>query len=145
MKDMSYKLIDLATDFKGETAGGVAEAMRGLYDKEGYAPPWVGYFAKNENGEIAGSCSFKSPPKNGRVEIAYFVFPEFEGMGIATNMATYLIKVAMEKDKDISIFAQTLPENNASTSILKKLGFKMIGTVEHPEDGSVWEWILDSR
>ena len=66
-------------------------------------------------------------------------------MGIATNMATYLIKVAMEKDKDISIFAQTLPENNASTSILKKLGFKMIGTVEHPEDGSVWEWILDSR
>jgi len=35
-----------------------------------------------------------------------------------------------------------LPEENASTSVLKKLRFRLVGTVEHPEDGLVWEWQL---
>lgn len=42
-------------------------------------------------------------------------------------------------------FSQTLPEENASTSILKKLGFRLVGTVEHPEDGPVWEWELPAE
>jgi hypothetical protein len=33
-----------------------------------------------------------------------------------------------------------LPEENASTSILKKNGFVMLGTVWDDEDGNVWEW-----
>ncbi len=38
--------------------------------------------------------------------------------------------------------AQTLPEKNASTRILEKLGFSFMGPVQHPEDGEVWEWRL---
>jgi hypothetical protein len=28
--------------------------------------------------------------------------------------------------------------------ILKKLGFLLVGTIDHPEDGLVWEWQLSS-
>jgi len=34
------------------------------------------------------------------------------------------------------------PEENASTSVLKKLRFRLVGAVQHPEDGLVWEWQL---
>jgi hypothetical protein len=35
-----------------------------------------------------------------------------------------------------------LPKENASTIILRRLGFTHTGTVQHPEDGEVWEWSL---
>jgi hypothetical protein len=34
-----------------------------------------------------------------------------------------------------------LPEENFSTKILKKNGFKFSGVVNDAEDGDVWEWI----
>jgi hypothetical protein len=45
----------------------------------------------------------------------------------------------------VTVAAQTLPEENASTSILKKLKFSFVGSVEHPEDGLVWEWQLSKN
>ncbi len=86
--------------------------------------------------------SFKSPPKNNRVEIAYFTLPAHESRGIATRMASELIHIAVDKMPDVTVAAQTLPEENASNSILKKLQFRLVGSLEHPEDGLVWEWQL---
>ncbi len=60
-----------------------------------------------------------------------------------TAIASELVRIAHEEDRGLTVFAQTLPEENASTSILKKLGFARLGSVEHPEDGTVWEWQLD--
>jgi RimJ/RimL family protein N-acetyltransferase len=42
-----------------------------------------------ENDTIVGTYAFRSPPRNGEVEIAYFTFPEFEGRGFATEMASF--------------------------------------------------------
>jgi len=40
--------------------------------------------------------------------------------------------------------AHTLPEGNASTRILEKLGFERIGeTIKDPEAGQVWRWERD--
>jgi L-amino acid N-acyltransferase YncA/uncharacterized damage-inducible protein DinB len=111
------------------------------FEKVGSIPPWVGYVAV-ENSVAVGTCAFKAPPIDGRVEIAYGTMPGFEGQGIATAMARELVRIAQQEDEHLTVFAQTLPEQNASTSILKKLGFRLIGTVEHPEDGTVWEWEL---
>ena len=122
-------------------AAQVIEATTGLYRMVGYEPPWIGYLAL-ENGTCAGTCGFKSPPQNNRVEIAYFTFPGHESRGVATRMATELIRLALNESPDLIVAAQTLPEENASTSILKKLRFHLVGTVEHPEDGLVWEWQL---
>jgi ribosomal-protein-alanine N-acetyltransferase len=43
------------------------------------------------------------------------------------------------------VTAQTLPERNASHRILGKLAFRHLGIVDHPEDGTVWEWRLGER
>lgn len=110
-----------------------------LYRTVGYELPWIGYLAL-ENGICVGACGFKSPPQNNRVEIAYFTFPGHESRGVATRMASELIRTATNKTPSLTVAAQTLPEENASTSVLKKLQFRFVGTLEHPEDGLVWEW-----
>jgi RimJ/RimL family protein N-acetyltransferase len=122
-------------------AAEVVEATTQLYKAVGYQPPWLGYLVF-ENGACVGACGFKSPPRNNRVEIAYFTFPGHESRGIATRMASELIRLALDKTPSVMVAAQTLPEENASTSVLKKLGFRLVGSVEHPEDGLVWEWQL---
>jgi ribosomal-protein-alanine N-acetyltransferase len=126
-----------------EMAAEVVQAMTQLYRAVGYEPPWIGYLAI-ENGECVGTCGFKSPPQDHRVEIAYFTFPEYESRGIATRMAAELIRMANNAMPALIVAAQTLPEENASTSILKKLKFRLVGIVDHPEDGLVWEWQLIS-
>ena len=127
-----------------EVAAEVVGATTRLYRAVGYEPPWIGYLAI-ENGDCVGACGFKSPPQNSRVEIAYFTFPEHEARGVATRMASELIRMALDKMSAVKVTAQTLPEENASTSILKKLRFRFVGTIEHPEDGLVWEWQLSDN
>ena len=124
-------------------AGFVSQAYKNLYSLQGYTPPWIGYFTL-DGGVLVGSCGFKTAPKENRVEIAYFTFPAFEGRGFGTQMARSLIEMARKTQADIVIFAQTRPEENASTAVLRKFGFKNLGEVKSPEDGLVWEWELDS-
>jgi RimJ/RimL family protein N-acetyltransferase len=59
-------------------------------------------------------------------------------------MASELIRLATNKMPALTVAAQTLPEENASTAILKKLRFRFAGVLEHPEDGQVWEWQLSN-
>jgi [ribosomal protein S5]-alanine N-acetyltransferase len=119
----------------------VGLAYIGLYQKVGYQAPWLGYLAFID-GVCVGSCGFKSPPHDNRVEIAYFTFPAFEGKGIATQMARALVEISIRAAPQATVAAQTLPMENASTTILKQIGFKHVTTLEHPEDGLVWEWHL---
>lgn len=122
-----------------QIAAEIVGATTQLYRAVGYEPPWIGYLAI-ENDACVGTCGFKSPPQNNRVEIAYFTFPGCESRGVATRMAAELIHMALNKMPAVTVAAQTLPEENASTSVLKKLRFGLVGRVEHPEDGLVWEW-----
>lgn len=141
-------LIDPATKIKNielsDLANQVVGANLDLYKKNGFKKPWRAYLAL-DGSKVVGTCAFKSPPHNGRVEIAYFTFPENEGRKIATKMAAHLITIARNESPQIQIFAQTLPEVNASTRILEKLGFSKIKSVQHPEDGEVWEWELRNK
>lgn len=123
----------------GKQAREVCAATASLYERVGFKMPWVGYLAVSGDRTI-GSCGFKAPPTSGQVEIAYVTFPGFEGRGIATSMARRLMSIAKAEDPGIRVTAQTLPERNASTRILEKLGFTHTGTLDHPEDGNVWEW-----
>lgn len=113
------------------------------YKINGFIAPWNAYLAV-QNQNIVGTCAFKSPPSNGRVEIAYFTFPEFQGHGIAKSMAKGLIEIAQKTDPHVQVFAQTLAEKNPSTSVLTRLGFVKTKEFVHPEDGKIWEWELHS-
>lgn len=112
-----------------------------LYQSVGYQSPWLGYLALVD-GTCVGSCGFKAPPKDNRVEIAYFTFSAFEGKGMATRMAEALLSMSSHAAPQVVVAAQTLPKESPSTTILKKLGFKHVATLQHPEDGEVWEWQL---
>ena len=111
------------------------------YPKVGYIPPWIGYLSVLE-GAVVGGGGFKEPPQDGRVEIAYFTTPGYEGCGHATRTARELVAIAQRTDPALLIAAQTLPEENASTTILRKLGFRLHGSVQNPADGEIWEWRL---
>lgn len=118
----------------------VVKAMIDLYARRGFVPPWIGYLAM-QNGVCVGTCGFTSPPKDGEVEIAYCTIPDFEGQGVATGMARELIRSSRSAaGSSISYIAHTLPQMGASTTILGKLGFVLLGEILHPEDGVVWKW-----
>lgn len=108
---------------------------------------WGGYFVVDrETREVVGSCAFKAPPTDdGVVEIAYFTYPGFEGRGYATAMARKLIELASGSPAVRRIIAHTLPETNASTRVLERVGMTFAGEVTDPEDGVVWCWELSPR
>jgi RimJ/RimL family protein N-acetyltransferase len=118
----------------------VLRATASMYDAVGFQEPWIGYLAV-ESTVVVGACGFKTPPRSGRVEIAYFTFPGNEGRGVATAMAAKLLQIAAMTKPGIRVIAQTLPERSASHRVLEKLGFQQTGTVDHPEDGVVVEWL----
>lgn len=118
---------------------GVLEATAQLYRSVGFQPPWICYVAV-ANDCVVGTCGFKSGPLDGRVEIAYFTFPGYEGKGVATQMARQLISIARDAQPELVVAAQTLPERNPSHRVLEKLGFSCKGSLQHPEDGTVLEW-----
>ena len=128
----------------GELGKDLCAATASLYEKVGFVPPWLGYLAVS-SGRVVGGCGFTAPPGSGEVEIAYTTFPEFEGRGIATTMAHRLLTLARSSQPHITVIARTLPERNASTHILEKLGFSLRGTLLHAEDGEVWEWEIRSE
>ncbi len=108
-----------------------------------HADPWILGFNmfRRDDSILVGQCGFKGPPNaDGTVEIAYFVEPDFRGSGYATEAAEALTMHALKHDGVRLVRAHTLPERNASTSVLTKAGFRNVGEVIDPEDGPVWRW-----
>jgi [ribosomal protein S5]-alanine N-acetyltransferase len=108
--------------------------------------PWeFGYVVLEKmTGVAVGMAGFKGPPDDdGVVEIAYGIAPAYRGRGYATQAATGLVEFASSDDRVRRICAHTLPESNASTSVLTKAGFELRGAVVDPEDGPVWRWERD--
>jgi ribosomal-protein-alanine N-acetyltransferase len=100
----------------------------------------------SESRIIVGSCAFKTAPQpNGEVEIAYYVFPDYERRGYGTAMAGRLVELALGDSKIQRVIAQTLPEINASARILTRIGFTLLGEVTDPTDGRVWTWALERK
>ena len=106
-------------------------------------PEWFGYFAvESETQRMVGGCSFKGPAVEGAVEIAYYTFPDFEGQGIATAMAEFLIERARLLPEVTRVVAHTLRERNASTRVLEKVGMRLAGEAMDDETPA-WRWELD--
>lgn len=107
------------------------------------ADPWTHGFAVvlKTSGAVIGSCGYKGPPgADGVVEIAYGVDAEHQGRGYATEAAEALVRHAFESPLVGLVCAHTRPEENASTRVLTRCGFRWVGEVNDPEDGRVWRW-----
>ena len=110
-----------------------------FYKKAGFNMPWICYYVKSED-QFVGCAGYKGKPVNGKIEIAYGVFPQFMNKGIGTLIAKALVDLCLETDPDLIITAKTLPEENYSARILRKNNFKLLGPVIDEEDGEVWDW-----
>ena len=123
----------------------VLQVFPEFYKKVGFHLPWIGYFVANENDEIMGVGGYKGKPLDGKVEIAYGTFKNYEGKGIGTEICRQLVQLSLQTDPSIRITARTLPDNNASIGILRRNGFECNGTVYDEDDGDVLEWELKIR
>lgn len=119
-------------------------AYNDYYQNIGYYFPWVGYFVIKEN-QIVGSCGFKGKPIEGKVEIAYWTFEEYEGQGISTFSCKELVLISQQFDSTIIITATTAPENNVSTKILQNNGFEFTEIVQDHEIGDAWLWTFKNK
>lgn len=124
---MNLRLIALEEDKTNEMYSSadcqqVLSMYKEFYPKIGFNIPWVGYFIIRQD-QIVGSCGFIGQPVDGKVEIAYWTFKEFEGQGIASFACKELISIVHKTNEGLTITAKTAPEHNASSKILKKKRF----------------------
>lgn len=115
------------------------QATAALYQRVGYVAPWIGYVAAVD-GRGVGGGAFVGPPDGGLVEIAYFTLDNEQGKGYATQTAAALVAIAREHSPHVRLKAFTLKEENASTRILRGLGFALVGVAQDADAGEVWEW-----
>ena len=115
-----------------------------FYKKVGFNPPWICYYVK-ENNQLVGSAAFKGRPINNTVEISYGTMEHYRQQGIGTKICKQLVELSLATDPSVRITARTLPEKNYSTRILEKNNFVLLGFVNDPEDGEVWEWEFEKK
>ncbi|HEY0115885.1 MAG TPA: GNAT family N-acetyltransferase [Allosphingosinicella sp.] len=120
----------LVGEWAGELVKMVGEEQR---------PPWCSYAVRRE-GALLGLGGFKGEPgERMEVEIGYLTFKPAEGQGVASETAAALVEIARDAGASL-VCAHTLPEENASTGVLRRNGFAFSGPVVDPEDGEVWRW-----
>jgi ribosomal-protein-alanine N-acetyltransferase len=116
------------------------------FEQSSFQDPWVhGFSLLLPDGTNVGIGSFKGPPTNGVVEIAYAILPQHQGMGYATAAARAMVDYAFQSAEVNMVIAHTLPGGAASQRVLQKAGFRHAGEVVDPEDGLVWRFEFQRR
>ena len=62
-------------------------------------------------------------------DLGYALLPEFEGRGYATLAAQSVLQWALESGRWTHLDAYTMPHNEASNNVLRRLGFQDLGIV----------------
>jgi len=65
------------------------------------------------------------------VEVGYSLLPEYWGQGLATEIATTLVRLGMEQMGFTTIVAVTRKDNEASKRVLRKAGLDPAGEMMH--------------
>lgn len=123
--------------------GTIAHSLAGL-ENEGGELQWHSHlylFVDLDRRRVVGLGGYKGPPRGGMVEIGYAVAPAARGRGVATAAVRQLLGRARQQGSILCI-AHTLAEHNASTAVLERCGFSLVGEAIDPEDGPVWRWEL---
>jgi RimJ/RimL family protein N-acetyltransferase len=96
---------------------------------------------------LIGDGGFKGKPGHageaGLVEIGYSIVPEFRGQGYATEVARSLIDYAFSHPEVSAVAAPSAVGNIGSIKVLERVGMKIVGEMEDPEDGRMWRWRLN--
>ncbi len=80
----------------------------------------VGIVSKNRSEEIIAEARYSYYPKEKTYELAFIVDEEYQGKGISTFMAEYLVKIARERGL-AALCANVLPENKKMLQVFNKV------------------------
>ena len=102
---------------------------------------WTHLFVERSSSIVVGSGGYTGRPSaEGVVEIGYEIAPALRGRGLGSEAARGLIDHAFSEPSVRSVIAHTLPEENASTRVLEKIGLARVEDVEDREEGTLWRW-----
>ena len=121
----------------------IAHADSYLAEHPDAADWWMHLFVHEADATLIGVGGFKGVPADGVVELGYALAPAYRGQGLAFEAARGLRDHALGHTDVHTVQAHTLPEENASTRILRALGMQLRETLSDPEDGEVWRWSLE--
>lgn len=119
----------------GESIGFTIDRLRGHPEEADW---WMHFFLSGDT--VVGSGGFVGPPDNGVVEIGYEVAPAFRGKGVGVAAARAMLDKAAASGAVTMVIAHTLADENPSTGVLRRLGFRLAGELEDPDEGTVWRW-----
>ena len=102
------------------------------------------YLIVRENDlRIVGGCGFKSPLKDGRVDIGYGVSQAARCRGAATAAVRLLAKAAFDAGAQ-EVLAEVSPANEASLRVVNKAGFVQAGSRVDEGNEFVLQWVARS-
>ena len=136
-----YRVADGFLEFP-EALSAIVQALR-----DGMDPDWFSYLVIDPTTTtVIGLGGFTGPPTDGSVEIGYSIAPAHRGRGHATEAARRWLDIAIARGVTL-VCAHTLAEENPSTAVLRRLGFRRTAELTDPDVGAVWRWELaaDSR
>ena len=126
--------------------GALQYSLNKLAESEEEKNWWTYLPVFKQDNKLIGSGGYKGKPtKDGTVEIGYEIVPTYRNRGLATEMAKGLIGNAFRDERVKSIIAHTLGQENPSTKVLQKCGFKMVEEFNDPDDGLIWKWELKGQ
>jgi ribosomal-protein-alanine N-acetyltransferase len=103
-------------------------------------------FVHTKDRALIGEGGYKGKPDAaGVVEIGYAIIPEYRQRGLAFEAARGLTRQAFSHAEVRVIQAHTLKDGTASINVLKKLGMKLVGTAEDPDEGEVLQWKVERK
>jgi len=96
---------------------------------------WMARLMVGQTEGAVGHCGFHGPPDRiGRAEIGYTVFSQFRGRGYAKEAAQGLVEWAFDHGER-EVYATVSPSNAPSLAVVRRLGFKQVGTQDEEVDG----------
>lgn len=105
---------------------------------------WSYLFVQRDNRTLIGMGGFRGKPDAaGMVEIGYAIVAPYRSRGLATEAARAMTDFALGSPAVRRVQAHTLAVDNESNRLLKTIGYQYNGTINDPDDGAIWQWILD--
>jgi [ribosomal protein S5]-alanine N-acetyltransferase len=105
------------------------------------SPSFIGWVIMVD-GVVAGTVGLDEV-RDGRGTLGYWLDAASRGRGVATAAARLAVMEAFETLGLQRIVANTLPDNQPSIAVLRRLGFVPAGTVHFPRGGEHRHFVLE--
>ena len=90
------------------------------------------------DGMLCGTAGYKGPPDaEGSVEVGYSVIPEARRRGFASGAVALLVARAFADPRVSTVRAETMQDALPSKAVLRRCGFRQVGTRHDVDDGDV--------